>query len=360
MGVGNSLEYVGENNYQNRYLTETNIINAIIQSKNITPGPVTNLVGLPHDFLPNESILISKIWEVADILMVGNNLADAPFASSNNPTVEQVTASLKRYIDQYFQPFQRRFNKPFLPHENGCFSFDGAVKWGIYAEFLENSPYLVDITDMEIYYLAHTLAYEDMEGYFGPGWYPYSLNPYRLGGANDTGSIPRLKIEGLIEELFTGTRSSHLIRIDGTSNDWTENLLVAEDPIGDNKSGDDIVSLSAHEDESYLYLHVGYHESSPNGTIVINIDLNSNGVVEYNLQCDNIYSENKSWRGFLYSNMRDYRITGFADTADTAKGIELRIPKRFLGEYDSVSIRVIDMNYQWNRTEDSTSFYELF
>jgi hypothetical protein len=358
MSICDSLDGIGDGSYSSRLLTEKSFINAINESKKITPGSVTAFTST-HHLLPNERILFSDIWDAADILIVSLNYDDKPYASSNDPSLGEVVASMKRYIDNYFQPFQRRFNKPFLPHENGCWSFDGAIKWGMYAEFREEKPWVVDISDMELYYRAHSIAYSDMDGYFGPGWYVYAINPYTAGLMNDRGPVPRLKIDGLIEELFTGSRTSHLIKIDGQSSDWTSNLVIAEDPIGDNTSGDDITSLSAYEDESYLYLNVGYN-NSPKGPLIIEFDMDSDGHGDYFLECNNFYTEYGTWKAFLSPQRWGNPVVGFADMEATSRSLELRIAKRFLGKYSSISVRLEDRSSNWSSVEDRTPYYELF
>jgi hypothetical protein len=358
MSICDSLDGIGDGSYSSRLLTEKSFINAINESKKITPGSVTAFTST-HHLLPNERILFSDIWDAADILIVSLNYDDKPYASSNDPSLGEVVASMKRYIDNYFQPFQRRFNKPFLPHENGCWSFDGAIKWGMYAEFREEKPWVVDISDMELYYRAHSIAYSDMDGYFGPGWYVYAINPYTAGLMNDRGPVPRLKIDGLIEELFTGSRTSHLIKIDGQSSDWTSNLVIAEDPIGDNASGDDITSLSAYEDESYLYLNVGYN-NSPKGPLMIEFDMDSDGHGDYFLECNNFYTEYGTWKAFLSPQRWGNPVVGFADMEATSRSLELRIAKRFLGKYSSISVRLEDRSSNWSSVEDRTPYYELF
>jgi hypothetical protein len=328
MGLGNSLEYIGPNSFSNRNLTNTELINLALSAKEITPGPILHIGGVPSEFIPGQYLLDASFWKYYDILSVGILMPEqVPLATTDDPTVDEVVGIMKRWIDIFYQPFQARFNKPFLPHENGCPSYDGAIRNAMYSVFTNGDSSSIDLTDMSIYYLSHMIAYETMEGYFGPGWYFMSFNPFRLGGIRDWSANPRLKVEDEIRSAFLDSNVVDRISLDGSLNDWVSIKPQNEEELGDSIA-DDIINVKSFESEDYFFINVNYALNF-DGPISILFDIDGDGREDYKANCNNSFNEYGVWQAFLYSLPNQKLRVGFGDLVQSQNGFEFRIHKRF-------------------------------
>jgi hypothetical protein len=88
--------------------------------------------------------------------------------------------------------------------------------------------------------------------------------------------------------------------------------------------------------------------------------MDSDGHGDYFLECNNFYTEYGTWKAFLSPQRWGNPVVGFADMEATSRSLELRIAKRFLGKYSSISVRLEDRSSNWSSVEDRTPYYELF
>jgi hypothetical protein len=297
--------------------------------------------------------------------MIGLSGWNVELTTLNTPTISQLVDGWQRLIDEYFMPFQKRYEKPFMMWENGCTAAEGCAKYGLICPRIEGfDPLKPSVDQMREYYEAQDLAFREMEGYYGPGWYSYPLHPYFRGGVRDTlTSTPRLKIEDMIQVICLGGVRPRKIVIDGASGDWSDAYLVGRDPVGDSRGENDIVSLSFTQDESYLYFGVRYSAppASP-GILLLRIDTNGDGNKDAELFLNNIWSVIHDWVSELYEGgLGAGPAIGFADAIDAGNLVEMRLARRFLEGYlagSSFRVQLAHFDKDW-RLQDETAWFSV-
>lgn len=363
--IGNSMIGVGSKTDRNGTITERGLKEVAGLSRQIYPGPLTYFAGMFLNPIGNKTINRADFWRYLDILSIGVILDfHESLSKSNDPTLDEVINSWERRIAKYLSPFQKRYNKPFIAHENGCFPLDGSVKWGVYFEWVHPDPngegYVhpnkvnvkVDLSDQVLYFKAFFEAFKDMDGYYGPGVFWYTFRPgFMMGSLKYTRFCPRLKpVEEVFELYLKGSVSPKPIAVDGSLDEWGSRYDIADDPSGDNVSGDDIVSLKACKDDTYLYCGIVYRDA-PRGNLVLWVDIDNNGGPEYQITCD-IRRDNELWQAFI-KRMSDQKVIGFGDIMDENNTLEVRVPRSFLEHAgDIMGLRADDFNASWSGKDD--------
>jgi len=305
-------------------------------------------------------MLNAPLWESFDV--IGAGLGAMNLTPCRSPTLQQMIQGWQQTIQNTYAPFQQRYNKPFIAVENGCFAVEGCANWGSYCPLMPDAKFDESKTDLQLmrnYYLSQDVAFQPMEGYFGPGWHYYSFTPYACGGVRDSSVNPRLKVEDIIQFLFLGEERPRIITIDGRLGDWLESYRVLNDPVADSRGKQDLTSLSFAQDEEYMYFRVDY-VLPPTGFLSVELDTNGDMGRDAFLLLNNVYSLDGTWWGnsFLYE---DRDKIGFVDSIDASNSIEMRVAKRFLikllTEYP-VRARLVHCDRNW-RTEDETTWIAL-
>jgi hypothetical protein len=357
------------NKYDNTYAQAVQLNDGIMQlaasARAVYAGPLLHSAHYGAKFFPGQSILQAPFWNSFDL--IGMSGWAICLTDAVSPTLGQLVAGWRGLIDRYFQPFQRRYNKPFAMWENGSIAVTGCSRYGLICPRTEGyDPMRFDVSDMELYYRAHDIAFREMDGYFAPGWYSYPLHPYFRGGVRDTiTATPRLKIEDTIQEICTGDAVPRIIQIDANSSDWLDTYVVGVDPSGDSRGNEDIVKLSYISDDDYLYFAVTYNAPLDSlGKVVMDIDTTGDGEADAVLLMSNDWSQIHDWASSLYSGADfSFPIVGFADAIDAGEMIELRIARRFLVDYLEVGcfrVRVAHFPmYSWT-VEDTIDWVTLW
>lgn len=367
--LGDCLEYVGPATAANRQRTSQMLSAAASASRTIYPGPIAYLSGISSEFERGESLLEAAFWGSVDILAAGINQPEMrAMASTADPSVAEVAQTWERWIQTFFQPFQERFNKPFIAHENGCLPINGSILWGVYSTFhFDTDPHFpetarIDISDMAIYYASQIQAFKEMDGYYGPGWYAYDFDPGMLGGVEDPTRTPRLKVDDVIAEDFLGHAVHRVVAVDGLTDDWPSEAALVSDPTGDSDhAGDDITALWAVQDERYLYIRVDY-SGEREDTLNIDISIDGDSSPEFTLNC-NAWPYKLCGATFLRPQATLYRAYRWTDTLGVAdivfKGdhVELQLYKPFLSSDAAMSLRLRAAAYTAGHGEvDATSW----
>jgi len=151
-------------------------------------GPIYHGVHHQANFFPGESILGASFWKSFDV--IGLSGWAIQLTEFDNPTDDQLVSGWLNLIRQYFQPFQRRFGKPFLMWENGCVPVEGCANYGLICPRTERFDETKTSTaEMARYYTAHSLAFQTMDGYYGPGWWDYQFSPTYLSLGGRSGHV---------------------------------------------------------------------------------------------------------------------------------------------------------------------------
>lgn len=282
-----------------------------------------------------------------DIVCVGISLNQLDPLSPSLATDARVLKRWQDWIDRYFQPFQRRLNKPFLANENGCFPVAGALVWGAYNGIPKNP--VLDLSQMTRYYLLQSEAFGTMQGYYGPGWFAYAFDPHRPGGIRDPEWNARLKVEDVIREIFGGPPEREPIRMDGSIADWAPYVPIASDPVGDQNGDDDLVALYATEGERYFYFRLDYGQSAT-GQVQIGLDTDGDGGADFTINATALYTWNHTWQALLLiPRNRLGPEVGVVDVVDAGFSLEMRIHKRYLapelGRPVLCSVQVYDSSW---------------
>ena len=265
------------------------------------------------------------------------------------------------WIQRYLDPFVARYRRPFIPHENGCFSLRGAENWrGYFYQRAEAVTTPIDLNAQANLYSAFLQAFADVDSYMGPSffWYHFLDLPVN-GGRNDRDMSPRLKpAEQVMRTWWLGDVPRPIVDVsDGVSDEWPGTALTARDPMADQTgTGDDLLSLRALEDDSYIYLALEYAKS-PAGGLAIWVDTTGDRVPEYHIGIDDsgVWDGVRRWVGYVRrsANWQFQECIGVLDVAVTGTLIEARLHKRFLdGDERRKSIYVADHNADWSGLDD--------
>lgn len=353
------------NQYDNTYAEATLLSNAIEQmvarARESFDGPIYHGAHFQVDFFPGQSILQAPFWNSFDI--TGLSAWNIDLTRYPNPRIDQLISGWRDLIDRYFQPFQQRFDKPFLMWENGCFATEGCANYGLICSRIEGFDATKPSTEeMAKYYIAHDGAFQKMEGYFGPGWFAYPLAPDHQGGVRDTTNITfRLKIEDTIQQLCLGSVSHRLIEIDGDDSDWVDEYTIGIDPVGDSIGASDLTEVAFTKDDAYWYFRIAF-ASPPDipAYIRIFIDETGDGQTEWELYLNNIWNPAKDWLSMWTAFLHERNINqgprrGTVDTIEGSNFIEIRLARRFFGTNEPLSsfrVRVVQYSQSWNPLDE--------
>lgn len=355
------------NGYENTY-EEASAISAELQAlasraRDHFSGPLYHGAHFPPDFFPGRSILYAPFWRSFDVIAL-SGWWGIVLSSNPNPTLEQLVEGWEQLIEGVFQPFQRRFNKPFAMWENGCLAAEGCAKYGLLCERMDFfDPSKPDTEEMVRYFVSHNTALRNMEGYYMPGWHRYPLVPYRAGGVRDAGqNTIRLKIDETIRSICSVEPVPSRIEIDGSLSDWDEASTVWTDPTGSSHGEQDILALAFQDDENYLYLRVEY-ASAPSGDLRIEFDASGDLKRDFYANLSDLCTADGTWWGNSHVYDDDNTRIGIVDSLDIGDSIELRINRRFIQDYsldENLAVRLLHYNSWANwRLEDETSWLIL-
>jgi hypothetical protein len=343
-------------------LSEATQLNAgIIQlaenSRRDYAGPIYHSAEANQMFFPGVSVLKAPFWDYFDI--VGQTAWGLILTEHDFPTVPQLIEAWDKLIEERFQPFQTQQNKPFILNDNGTNSVTGCARYGSMCSFMpifNRNNY--DVQEMANYYLTQSIAFENMEGYFGPGWSYFTLKQGERGGVRDPGFTFRLKIEDLLQSINLGKSSPRIIQIDAEFDDWLEDYIVFSDPAGDAKRQEDILSLAFTQDEDYLYFKVEY--STPPldfGYLFLVFDTNGDNREDFKLLLNNRWTELNDWTGKI---IKYGAKIGFTDAIDNQNQLELRIAKRYIESYLGDSLTILNLQHaslNWEVSDETGKIY---
>jgi hypothetical protein len=339
------------NQYDNTFSEATELNEGIVEvaesSRKDYSGPIYHGTHYKPNFFPGVSILNAPFWDSFDI--VGLSGWGIDLTGSRRTTVSSLVNGWERLIQEIFEPFQREKNKPFLFWENGTLIVEGCANYGLICALESNfNPEKIDIQEMENYFISQNIAFKQMKGYFGPGWFGFSFSHYYRGGVRDTlHSTFRLKIEDEIQNINLGQALPRIIQIDGEFEDWLEEYIVATDPSGDANREEDITSLAFTQDDDYLYFKVEYASAlSTVGYLDIRLDSNGDNREEFRIFLNNRWTDSNDWIGMMY-NPQKLNI-GFVDAIDNDDAIEFRVAKRYLEEYLGNSLSIIKLQHLYS------------
>jgi len=322
------------------------------------PGPLTyfaaEIYGPPYDWDR------WSIWQDLDILCATPRVTPhTPLTESPDPTYEELVAGWERVIEEVFEPFQKRWNKPFLAREVGCFSVSGASRLGAYYQLEHRDlvvPGRLDLEEQVRFYRSFFEATSDYDALFGFGAYRYEFNHYNIGGVNDLSWVPRLKpVEAVFEVEFRGSVTPHRITLDGRNTEWDEeDLLVVDDPSDSETGRDEIRKLFAREDDGYLYFLIEYADK-PNGNMSIELDWTGDMVADCFITTTWLRSP-ACWNSFVGLAGEAQPIC-VADAASGEDGMEIRVNKKILKLPDGpYSVRISDSSWNWSKLDDETDW----
>jgi len=335
-------------------------------ARRIYPGPLFHGTHHKPDFFPGQSSLRAPFWDSFDVIGLSGWALD-PLADVARPSLAQMVLGWQDLIGQVFQPFQRYHNKPFLMWENGVVAVEGCAVHGLVCPLTDTyDPTKPSVGDMALYYHSHAIAFRQMEGYFGPGWYSYPVSPWYAGGRRETHtSTFRLKAEDVVQQIFLGYTRPQVIVIDGSFKDWEGGYVVIRDPQGDNRGPDDIVGVSYTQDETYLFFMVEY-VSPPTDPANLDLlfDITGNRFPDLTLRLSNQHSRDRDWTsgGSLFTEgSATWTAVGVSDNIDSGNRIEIRLAKRFLEPYlrgPLLHVKVAHLSSEW-RMHDETQWFPI-
>ena len=336
LGGIDTMAYTGPNTAANRTFINAQLEELASAARTVYSGPLVFIVGgpWPGNFPPWNSILDAPFWAAGDILCVGISLNQLDPLSRSGATDQHLLERWARWIKTYFQPFQERFNKPFIANENGCMPLEGAIAYGLYYSGPVDDPSAVpvDISEMARYFSLQAQAFGSMTGYYGPGLWTFLFNPGYTGGIRDPNNDLRLKIDDPIREMFCGPADTESIHIDGSVDDWPAAALLASDPRGDvgARGVDDLLALYGAEGDRYYYIRLDYAQP-PCGYLTLGLDTDADGSPEVAVVCNNRWTSNHRWTATLETPAHNpWERIGVADIVDAGASLEMRIAKRYL------------------------------
>jgi len=330
-----TVTYTLPNTADNRIYTNSQLQELGGAARGVFSGPLVFVTGGPWPgwFPPWNSNLEAPFWAACDILCCGISLNGLDPLPPSDGTDQRLLDRWSRWIKTYFQPFQERFNKPFIANENTCFALEGAAVYGAYYNFQPPQPGVpIDIAEMARYFSLQGQAFSNMVGYYGPGLWTFVLNPGYDGGIRDANFDLHLKIDDLIREMFGGPADTETIHIDGSVDDWSAAAFLGSDSRGDVGKGgaDDILALYGAESDLYYYIRLDYAQP-PNGTQIIDLDTDGDWIPEVAVSCTNRWTSNHRWTASLETPAGAPReCIGVVDAVDAGRSLEMRIAKRFL------------------------------
>ena len=286
-----------------------------------------------------------------------------PLTDSASPVLEDLVAEWEWRIEEYFRPFQARYDKPLIAHENGCYSAEGALPWGgsfTYRSGLDlwQSDIAVSTRDQELHYESFMLAFQDEDWFYGPGFFwVHFVGDNRIGGINDRLMSFRQKPAELVIGRYynpEGRPSSN--RQDGSLDDWPKSVFVSSDPEESSGFGDDILGFAAYQDSTHIHFAIEYSRT-PTGNFTIWLDASGDGIADFFLSGDYWGSQGCMVTFLRRPDFEDWSGTetlGIADTAVVGGIVELCLNKAFLPEeYPTLTAWAEDHDASWSWIEDS-------
>ena len=337
--------------------TDQQVCRMIEEAREIYPGPITCIGGSLWYQLGGKWNADFRLWELVDILATGVIHTLRPLTEKEDPTLDELVAEWEWRIDEYFEPFARRYNKPLIAHENGCFSAEGSLPWGMFAGLMPGVNIQdadVSMIDQELHFESFIKAFEDEDWFYGPGFCCVDFAPYEsIGGINDrTWSFREKPAQQIISDYLRSTTPRARNKQDGSTEDWPESALRIDDPRGDQSGSDDILSIAAYQDASHIHLAVEY-SSPPRGNLIIKLDVSGDGNVDYVLAPIPPASAMEMYVNPILDDDSDEWI-GIVDVAVADRTVELRVDKAFLPLCcQTILFWVVDHKDGWAGTEDS-------
>ena len=359
--LGTQLETIngGPHTWDEATYRDDRIAQLARDARSVYPGPLYHAALGFGLFYPGGSQLEGAFWEEYDIL--GSGVMALQLTHYRDPTVEQMLDGWRDLIREIHQPFQSRYNKPLLAYENGCLAVKACANWGGYGgdcKIADLASQPLSLETVRRWYLSQDAAFNEMEGYFGPGWHFYAFDPSAVGSVRDKSANPRLKMESVIQTLFVGTASSPLRSIDGSVADWSDSDTVGLDPSGDSVGASDLTRVGFTQDGAYLYFRVDY-VAPPSGDLRIDMDVDGDLKEDLHLDLSDRYTPDGTWWGNSYIYSPGQLRMGIVDSIDAGSSIEMRVPRRFLegivGE-EYLSVRLVHYDRFWNLGDDSQWF----
>ena len=173
-------------------------------------------------------------------------------------------------------------------------------------------------------------------------------------------------MDDILKDYYIGEALRSPVRLDGNTDEWSREWLVAEPAAGRAQDqGDDLVGVWAVQDERYVYIRCDFAEE-PQGTTEIVIDTNADGQEDYRIH---LYRKAESWGGSPEENWEGWTFDrsnwgirhGFADVARAGNSLEVRLHKRFVGEVNPIHLLAVNeypsdwRHARWTSTEDQVS-----
>ena len=351
--VGRSLDMFGEDTVQNRSVIDQKLIGLIDTVKTFFPGPVAAMGGTRHHWFGNTPYPDRAFHSLGDFVSLGVMNYFDPVVDVAEPTVEEMIAGWKTRIGEYYQPFQQRYRKPFIPFDNGSWSVDNGDQYGSYAllvgyasEEETRNPKQFTKEDANpipqaIYYESFLSAFSEMEGYYGPAFYRIEFQSVRqaAGGLDDWTMTPRGKPAWEVMARYFGGFVASQVVVDARLDDWPDGATVVSDAEGDQARASyaDIAEARFFQDPRYLYVAVSY-TSDFTGNLEVKVDLDGDHNPDYLVGSDQ-WEEDPVIA--TVSRVADnYATVGFADIRVVDDVLELRIDKICIGETSVAGVQV--------------------
>jgi|GEM_PF-6526510 len=351
--VGRSLDMFGEDTVQNREVIDQKLIDLIDSVKTFFPGPVAAMGGTRHHWFGNTPYPDRVFHGHGDFVSLGVMNYFDPVVDIAEPTVEEMIEGWKTRIEEYYQPFQQRYRKPFIPFDNGSWSVDNGDQYGSYAllvgyaseEETRNPKQFTkedaNPTPQAIYYESFLSAFSKMEGYYGPAFYRIEFQSVRqaAGGLDDWTMTPRGKPAWEVMASYFGGFVASQVVVDAKLDDWPDGATVVGDAEGDQAraSEADIAEARFFQDPRYLYVAVSYN-SGFTGKLEVKVDLDGDYAPDYLVTSDQW--EEDPMIATVSRVADNYATVGFADIRVVDDVLELRIDKICIGKTSVAGVQV--------------------
>ncbi|MEW6216947.1 MAG: hypothetical protein AB1543_04640 [Candidatus Bipolaricaulota bacterium] len=349
--IGQNIDLVGPDTPANRSITDEQLISLIHAIRNRHRTPILYMGGSPWIRWGGVLSTDREYWNHVDILGLGVSDSLSPLTASRDPSHEELVSGWKRRIDTLLKPFQMKYGKPLLAHDNGCQSLAGAERWGAHfcvrpeASAAELSP------DVQArYFSAFFEAFRDFDGFYGPGVMWYVLEgAFTQGTVHDPGMAIRAKpVEEVIALYYGGEVPGDGITLDGSLADWPSAASVTADPV-DNPGGDDIIVFRSVELGDYIFFGITYNAPPRGGLELV---ISTSGSSQPLRVCATIHPESQRWEAFVTYVGRERVAVGFADVVVLGNQLEMRVHRRFVEfSCSQKTVAVQEYSADW-RVED--------
>ena len=359
LSVGFNLHLVGSRCGQEA-MADEQMRRIIEDAREQYPGPITYFGGSLWYRIGEIWNADFRFWTDLDILTTGMVHNTRPLTDAAEPSIADLVEEWEWRIEEYFQPFQAKYGKPLIAHENGCYSVQGSLPWGSFywvRSHVNLYALPVSTREQELHYESFLRAFEDEDWFYGPGFFWVHFAPGReIGGINDRSMSFRAKpAEQVMTEYYNPTAPKPANTQDGSTEDWPESALWVEDPEGDTSGVDDILNFAVYQDTTHIYAAIEY-SATPRGNIVIGFDVNGDDEEDYFLSGGSLAPGFPMEVYLQQPNFEDRSADvtlGIADCAVAGTVIEVRLHKAFLpGDWETVRAALSDLSENWAQTED--------